>query len=175
MNIKKSSTNGFVPAEVFKQSLEVYLAFLTKTINQSITENNFPEQLKKLEAITLYKKNDPLKKENFTTVSLFQHLSEDFEKILYKKINVYMQDKLSKHITGLRISYGTKHSLNTMLEKWKATLAKWENICFIYGFPQHLWHKNHDLLLAKLRAYQFSIWNYLKNRIQPAPCSSGFN
>ena len=71
-----------------------------------------------------------------------------------------MQDKLSKHITGFWISYGTKDSLITMPEKWKGTLAKWENICFIYGFPQRLWHKNRDLLLAKLRAYRFSIWNY---------------
>ena len=71
MNIKNSSTNGFVPAEVFKQSVEVYLPFLTIAINQRITENSFPEQLKKLEAITLFKKNDPSKKENFTTVSLF--------------------------------------------------------------------------------------------------------
>ena len=35
-----------------------------------------------------------------------------------------MQDKLLKHVTGFWISYGTKHSLITMLEKWKATLAK---------------------------------------------------
>ena len=53
-----------------------------------------------------------------------------------------MQDKLSKRITGFWISYGTKDSLITMPEKWKATLAKWEDICFIYGFPQRLWHKN---------------------------------
>ena len=71
MHIKNSSTNGFVPEEDFKQSLEVYLPFLTKAINQRITENSFPEQLKKLEAIALFKKNDPSKKENFTTVSLF--------------------------------------------------------------------------------------------------------
>ena len=71
MHIKNSTANGFVPAEVFEQSVEVYLPFLTIAINQRITENSFPEQLKKLEAITLFKKNDPSKKENFTTVSLF--------------------------------------------------------------------------------------------------------
>ena len=71
MHIKNSTANGFVPAEVFKQSVEVYLPFLTIAINQRITENSFPEQLKKLEAITLFKKNDPSKKDNFTTVSLF--------------------------------------------------------------------------------------------------------
>ena len=38
-------------------------------MNHTITENIFPEQLKKSENIPLYKKKDPLKKEKYKRVS----------------------------------------------------------------------------------------------------------
>ena len=56
MNVKKSSTNGSVPATTLKQCVDIYLPFLAKAINHGITENIFPEQLKTLEVIPLHKK-----------------------------------------------------------------------------------------------------------------------
>ena len=62
-----------------------------------------------------------------------------------------MQGKLSEHITGFRKSQGTQHSLMTMLEKWKSTLDKGENICVLFMDLSKAFDKvNHDLLLAKL-------------------------
>ena len=43
---------------------------------------------------------DPLKKKNYRPMSLLSHVSKDFERKIYKQITIYMQDKLSKHITG---------------------------------------------------------------------------
>ena len=84
-----------------------------------------------------------------------------------------MQDKLSKHITGFRKSHGTQHSLMTMLEKWKSALDKGENICVLFMDLSKAFDTiNHDLLLAKLKAYGFSInaldlmCSYLKNQKQ---------
>ena len=88
MNVKNSSTNGSIPATILKQYVDVYLPFLTKVLNHAITENTFPEQLKKSEVTSLYKKNDPLKKENYRPVSLLPHVSKVFESIIYKQINI---------------------------------------------------------------------------------------
>ena len=63
LNVKKSSTKRSIPATTLKRCVDVYLPFLTKSINHAITENIFPEQLKKLEVIPLHRKEDPLKKE----------------------------------------------------------------------------------------------------------------
>ena len=63
---------------------------------------------------------------------ILPHVSKVFDRIIYKQINIYMQDKLSKHITGFRKSHGTQHSLMSMLEKWKSALDKGENICVKY-------------------------------------------
>ena len=136
----------------------VYLPFLTKATNHAITENTFPDQLKKSEVIPLHKKEDPLKKENYRPVSLLPHVSKVFERIIYKQINIYMQDKLSKHITGFQKSHRTQHSLMTMLEKWKSALDKGKNICvFFIDLSKSFDTINRDLLLAKLKVNEFSI------------------
>ena len=77
-----------------KQYIEVYLPFLTKAINHTITENIFPEQLKKLKVIPLYKKEGFLKKENYRPVNLLPHILKVVESIMYQQINIYIEDKL---------------------------------------------------------------------------------
>ena len=99
---------------LLKQCVNVYLLFFTEAINFAITENIFPEQLKMSEVIPLYKREDPLKKKNYRPVSLLPHVLKAFERINYKQINIYMQDKLSKHLTTFRKSHGM-----TMPEKWE--------------------------------------------------------
>ena len=107
MNAKKFSANGSIPTNILKQCVHVHLPFLTKAINRAITENIFPEQLKKLEVIPLHKKEDPLKKEIYRPMSLLPDVSKVFDRVIYKQIKIYMQDKLSKHITGFWKSQNT--------------------------------------------------------------------
>ena len=49
--------------------MDVYLTFLIKAISHATTENIFPVQLKKSAVIPLYKKEDPLKKENYRPIA----------------------------------------------------------------------------------------------------------
>ena len=88
MNVKNYSTNGSIPATILKQYVDVYLPFLTKALNHAITENTFPEQLKKSEVTSSYKKEDPLTKENYRPVSLLPHVSKVFESVICKQINI---------------------------------------------------------------------------------------
>ena len=69
-NTKKSSTSGSIPATTLKQSVENYLPSSTKAVKLAATECEFPGKLKKSEVIPLYKKQDPLKMENYRPVSL---------------------------------------------------------------------------------------------------------
>ena len=127
-------------------------------MNHAITENIFPEQLKSSEVIQLYKKVDSSKRENCRPVSLLPHVSNVFERIIYKQISIYMQDKLSKHITWFQKSHGTQHFLMTMLEKWKSALDKRENICVLFmDLSKDFDTINYELLLAKLNACRFSL------------------
>ena len=96
LNIKKSSTYGPIPASVLKQCVDAYLPKPAILINYSFPHNSFPQKLKLFEVIPLYKKLDPLQKENYRPVILLLHTSKVFERIIHKQITNYMRDKLNK-------------------------------------------------------------------------------
>ena len=83
-----------------------YLFFLTNDINEKFLDNYFPKDFKNTDIIPVYKKDNPLKKENYKPVSLLLQVSKIFERLIYKKINDYTCDKLSKYITGFRKCHG---------------------------------------------------------------------
>ena len=93
-----------------------------------------------------------------------------------------MENKLSKFITGFRKLHGTQHAMVTMLEKWRKALDKKEYICVLFmDLSKASDTINHDLLLAKLRAYAFSknalnlMCSYLKNRKQRVQINNNFS
>ena len=51
LNLETSSTYGAFTASILKQSIEVHLKYLTKTINHSLKESTFPGELKQSEVI----------------------------------------------------------------------------------------------------------------------------
>ena len=85
LNIEKSSTSGSIPATILKQSLDIYLPYLMKSVNYTINEDKFPAELKQSEVIPLFKKEDPLKKENYRPLAMLPHLLKFFEKSYIKK------------------------------------------------------------------------------------------
>ena len=93
-----------------------------------------------------------------------------------------MADKLAHSITGIRKSHGTQNSLVMMLEKWKRALDKREYISALFMDLSKAFDTiNHDLLIAKLKAYGFSkealklIKSYLKNRKETVQVNNNFS
>ena len=182
LDTKKSSTYGSIPATILKQCVNAYLPHLTNSINYSIQHSNFPQELKLSEVIPVYKKLDPLQKENYRPVSLLPHVSKIFERIIHKQITNYMTDKLAHSINGFRKSYGTQNSLVVILEKWKRALDKGEYVSALFMDLSKAFDTiNHDLLIAKLKAYEFSkealklMKSYLKNRKEKVQINNKFS
>ena len=132
LNVKKLSTYRLVPRSILRQCVDAYLPYFIDSINYSLKESAFPEELEHSEVISIYKELDPLKKENYRQVSLLPHASKVFERIIYQQIYTYMKDKLSKCLTGFRKSHGTQHLLVTMLEKQKKAVVKGEHVSALF-------------------------------------------
>ena len=55
-------------------------------------------------------------------------MSKVFERLLYKQIETFMNNKLSVKLSGFRKNYNTQYCLTYMLEKWKNTLDKGKHV-----------------------------------------------
>ena len=67
-----------------------------------------------------------------------------------------MEDKLSKLLPGFRKNHSTQHCLINMFEKWKNVLDKGGFVCgMLMDLSKAFDTMNHDLLTAKLGAYDF--------------------
>ena len=56
LNNKKTSREGDIPVNILKDAIDTYLPILTKVINSSIEQNEFPNELKLTDVIPIYKK-----------------------------------------------------------------------------------------------------------------------
>ena len=129
--------------------------------------------MKAAEVTPIFKKNDDLDKENYRPVSVLPHVSKINERVMYIQIENFMEDKLSKLLTGFRKNHSTQHCLVNMLEKWKNTLDKGGFVCAIFmDLSKAFDTMNYDLLIAKLRVYGFQedglvfMKSYFTNRPQ---------
>ena len=111
----KPSPVGDIPADMLKSTVHMHLPFITKIINFSFENFCFPDELKLAEVSSIFKKNNDLDKKNYRPVSILSHLSKVFERIMYKQIDAFMRDRLSKLLTGLRRNHSTQHCLMPML------------------------------------------------------------
>ena len=83
---------------------------------------------------------------------------------------------------AFRKNHNTQYSLISMLEKWKASLDKGEYVGVIFMDLSKAFDTiNHDLLLAKLKAYGFLynalafMLSYLKNRSHRVSINNNFS
>ena len=55
LNNKKASRKEDVPVNILKDAIDTYLPILTKVINSSIEQNEFPNELKLADVLPIYK------------------------------------------------------------------------------------------------------------------------
>ena len=84
LNNKKATREGDIPVNLLKESIETYLPVLTEIINSSFEQNEFPNELKLADIIPIFKKKDPLNKENYRPVIILSPMSKVFERLIYK-------------------------------------------------------------------------------------------
>ena len=101
---------------------------------------------------------------------------------MYTQIESFMEDKLSKLLTGFRKNHSTQHFLTNMLEKWKNTLDKGGFVCAMFMDLSKVFDTvNHDLLIARLGTYGFQkdalsfMKSYLTKRRQRVRVNSNFS
>ena len=80
---KKATPKGDIPVKILKWNFDIIAPVLTECYNQNIKNSTFPNELKKADISSVYKKKDRHDKSNYRPVSFLPLLSKPFERILY--------------------------------------------------------------------------------------------
>ena len=107
------------------------LVELTDIINSSFQYECFPEELKIAEVFAIFERKDNLDKENSKPVSFLTHISKGFERLMYKQMDYYMNDKLPPPLTGFRKNHNTQYCL--LNEKCRNKLYRRKFIGVMFG------------------------------------------
>ena len=152
----RSTPVGDIPDGVLASTIDIHASILTKLVNLSLRNGCFPDDLKAAEVSPIFNKIYDLEKENYRPVSILSHMAKLSERIMYTQIEIFIEEKLSKLLTGFRKNYSTQLCLINMLEEWKSTLDKGGFVCAMFmDLSKAFDTMNHDLLIAKLGAYGF--------------------
>ena len=89
------AAGGDIPLTSLKECDFTYEK-LTNCINNSLSEGLFPDSLKRANITPVHKKNDPLDKENYRSVSILPLLSKVYEKAIFNQLSQHMKKFLNK-------------------------------------------------------------------------------
>ena len=138
--------------------------------------------MKNADICPIFKKLDPLCKANYRPVSILPTLSKVCEKIFHQQIYKYFNCIFSKFLCGFRRGHSTQHCLLFMLEKLKRALDKGQVTGILLTDLSKAFDSiSHELLIAKLYAYGFSIDSlklindYLSDRMQRTKVGETFS
>ena len=130
----------------------------------------------------VFKKEDELNKENYRPVSALSHASKIFERIVFNQMNLFFESKFSPQLTVFRKNHSTHNALLNIIEKWRHALDKGKKVGTIFmDLSKAFDTLNHNLLLAKLDAYGFSlnaikfVQSYLSERFQRVNINNNFS
>ena len=106
-------------AKILRNSINAYLPELTILINNCLKTGDFPDDVKLAEITPLFHKEDSLNNENYRPVSILSHLSKVFERILYKQIDRFMENKFLPCLCGFRKNHNAQYLLLKRIKNWK--------------------------------------------------------
>ena len=172
---------GEIPIQILKES-EFTFGILTNCINKSIETGCFTDGLKAANITPIFKKDDPLDKANYRSVSILPLISKVYERLIYNQLSEYSESFLSHVLCGFRKAHSTQNALFKLFQSWQKKL---DNGGFVGTILMDLCKAYdcipHELLIAKLKFCGIGnkslrlLLDYLTNRKQITKIGSSFS
>ena len=150
--------------------------------NECVKLSSFPSSLKLADISPLFKKKDPLCKNNYRPVNVLTVISKLFERIFSDQLTAYFLDILNCSLSAYKKGYNCQHVILKMTEYWRDCLDNNDTVCTVaMDLSKAFDCMPHGLLIAKLYAYGLSIdacnfvISYLCNRRQRVKVHGGFS
>ena len=121
-----SCTLMLVLVSVWCQILKSYVSTVRGTssnlINTTYKLGKFPAWHKQAQILPLYKKKDPLNKENFRPVSLLPIISKIYERSMHDQLSEHLNSSFNPFLAVLVNGSGCQSTLLRLLEDWHKAL-----------------------------------------------------
>jgi len=176
LNINKSNGPNSIPSKLFINVADVISPVLTKIINISFSTGTYPNLLKTVKVIPIYKnKGSPHEVNNFRPISLLSNIDKVYEKIVYSRLITFLDKHkvITKKQFGFRNKHSTNHALISLTENIRKQLDSGNFSCGIFiDFQKAFDTVDHQILLSKLQHHGIrgiaNSWfkSYLTNRKQ---------
>ena len=180
INTKKAAGPDMIKPGFVKMVTEQIKQPLSDIIKEMILEQHFPEKAK-LANITPGLKPGKYRfsKASYRPISLISIFSKILERYIQNKITEHIDTLLKDIISAYRKRYSTSHLLMRLIENWKNNLDKKRYVgAVLMDLSKAFDCVPHDLLIAKLHAYNFDrgtlrlFFTYLKDRKQGVKVNS---
>ena len=108
INPNKAYTFKNIPPKILKESIECCSDILQKLFNNTLSNKEFPDELKLAHVTPTWKKEDPNKSKNDRAVSVFPVVSKVFEKVMHDQISQYINSFLTPYLSDYRKGSSTQ-------------------------------------------------------------------
>ena len=159
MNRKKSAGTDGLSQDKLIMAKNILKIPLTRLINHSIEEGEFPNSWKEALITPILKKGDRTKKENYRPISCLSVASKVLEKIVCDQITNYMEKNnlFPETQHGFRKNRSTMSALAAMQQEWiENTEAKEKTGILLWDLTAAYDTIDAELLVRKLELYGFS-------------------
>ena len=157
LNIKKATGVDNISAKIIKACAPAVSIPISNLINISFRSTEFPAGLKRAQVIPLFKKKDPLNKENYRPVSILPTLSKVYERVMHDQLTEHFDRIFNPFLAAFRKGFGCQSTLLRLLEDWRMALDRHEcAAAILMDLSKAFDCLPHRLLVAKLKAYGLS-------------------
>ena len=173
LQTKKATGVDGISAKVLKSCAESIAQPICNLINFSFDKNSFPRNLKQAQVLPIFKKKDPLDKQNYRPVSILPTISKIYERAIHDQLTTFFDNIFSPFLAAFRRGFGCQTTLLRLVEDWKMALDQHKCVAAILmDLSKAFDCLPHGLLFAKLEAYGLSgravelLGSYLRDRQQ---------
>ena len=89
LNAKKICQASDTPTKIIKLNSDIFSNLIYKHFNCCIDKGEFLNDLKHVDIVPIYKKNNKCEKENYRPVSILSNLSKIYENLMYNQLYEY--------------------------------------------------------------------------------------
>ena len=131
---KKAPGADCITANILMDAVDI-LKPIKELVNNSVLHHDIPNNLENANVTPLYKKYGNIDKKNYRPISVLPSMSKIFQKLMFKQISSFIENKISQYLCGFRKGYNTQHALLRLMDKLNRSIDKKRKSRTFYDGP----------------------------------------